>query len=199
MKPSAETRERVKALTDKLEAGVKEVFESERYTAYLKAMSKFHQYSFGNVLLILMQCPEASMVAGFHTWKKQFGRTVKKGEHGIQIIAPTQRSRLVRQDRLDPDIQQPIIGPDGLPEKEPVFVNYRSFRVAYVFDVSQTEGKELPSYGVDELTGDVPNFDAMFSAIEALSPAPVEYRPTAAAKGCYNHLERKIYINESMS
>lgn len=199
MKPSAETREKVKALTDKLEAGVKGVFESERYTAYLKAMSKFHQYSFGNVLLILMQCPEASMVAGYTTWKKQFGRTVKKGEHGIQIIAPTQRSKLVKQDRLDPDTQQPIIGPDGLPEKEPVFVSYQSFRVAYVFDVSQTEGKERPSYGVDELTGDVPNFDAMFSAIEALSPVPVEYCPAAAAKGCYNHIEQKIYINESMS
>lgn len=199
MMPSAETRERVKALTDKLEAGVREVFESERYTAYLKAMSKFHQYSFGNVLLILMQCPEASMVAGYTTWKKQFGRTVKKGEHGIQIIAPVQRSKLVKQDRIDPDTQQPIIGPDGVPEQEPVFIIYQSFRVAYVFDVSQTEGKELPSYGVDELIGDVPNFDAMFSAIEALSPVPVEYRPTAAAKGCYNHLERKIYINEGMS
>ncbi len=199
MKPSAETREKVKALTDKLEAGVKGVFESERYTVYLKAMSKFHQYSFGNVLLILMQYPEASMVAGYTTWKKQFGRTVKKGEHGIQIIAPVQRSKLVKQDRLDPDTQQPIIGPDGLAEKEPVFVSYQSFRIAYVFDVSQTEGKELPSYGVDELTGDVPNFDAMFSAIEALSPVPVEYRPATAAKGCYNHLEQKIYINEGMS
>ena len=199
MKPSAETREKVKALTDKLEAGVKEVFESERYTAYLKAMSKFHQYSFGNVLLILMQCPEASHVAGYTTWKKQFGRTVKKGEHGIQIIVPIQRSRLVRQDRLDPDTQRPIIGPDGLTEKEPVFVNYRSFRITYVFDVSQTEGRDLPSYGVDELTGDVPNFDAMFFAIEKLSPVPVEYRQAAAAKGCYNHLERKIYLNEGMS
>lgn len=122
MKSSAETREKVKVLTDKLEAGVKGVFESDKYKAYLKAMSKFHQYSFGNVLLILMQCPEASHVAGFSTWKKQFGRTVKKGEHGIQIIAPTQRSRLIKQNRLDPDTQQPIIGPDGLPEKEPVFV-----------------------------------------------------------------------------
>lgn len=139
------------------------------------------------------------MVAGYTTWKKQFGRTVKKGEHGIQIIAPIQRSKLVKQDRLDPDTQQPIIGPDGVPEKEPVFVNYQSFRVTYVFDVSQTKGKELPSYGVDELTGDAPNFDAMFSAIETLSPVPVEYRPAANAKGCYNHLEQRIYLNEGMS
>lgn len=199
MKPSAETREKVKALTDQLEAGVKEVFESEQYKTYLKAMSKFHQYSFGNVLLILMQYPEASLVAGFQTWKKQFGRPVKKGEHGIQIIAPTQRSRLVKQDRFDPDTQQPIIGPDGVPEQEPVFVNYQSFRVTYVFDVSQTEGKELPSYGVDELTGDVPYFDDMISAIEKLAPVPIEYRPAAAAKGGYNQLEKKIYVNEGMS
>ena len=197
MKPSAETR--VKALTEQLEAGVKEVFESEQYKTYLKAMSKFHQYSFGNVLLILMQCPEASLVAGFQTWKRHFGRTVKKGEHGIQIIAPTQRSRLVKQDRLDPDTQRPVIGLDGVPEQEPVFVNYQSFRVTYVFDVSQTEGKALPSYGVDELTGDVPYFDSMFSAVEKLAPVPIEYRPAAAAKGSYNCLERKIYVNEGMS
>lgn len=197
MKPSAETR--VKALTEQLEAGVKEVFESEQYKTYLKTMSKFHQYSFGNVLLILMQCPEASLVAGFQTWKRHFGRTVKKGEHGIQIIAPTQRSRLVKQDRLDPDTQRPVIGLDGVPEQEPVFVNYQSFRVTYVFDVSQTEGKGLPSYGVDELTGDVPYFDSMFSAVEKLAPVPIEYRPAAAAKGSYNCLERKIYVNEGMS
>lgn len=197
MKPSAETR--VKALTEQLEAGVKEVFESEQYKTYLKTMSKFHQYSFGNVLLILMQCPEASLVAGFQTWKRHFGRTVKKGEHGIQIIAPTQRSRLVKQDRLDPDTQRPVIGLDGVPEQEPVFVNYQSFRVTYVFDVSQTEGKELPSYGVDELTGDVPYFDSMFSAVEKLAPVPIEYRLAAAAKGSYNCLERKIYVNEGMS
>lgn len=197
MKPSAETR--VKALTEQLEAGVKEVFESEQYKTYLKTMSKFHQYSFGNVLLILMQCPEASLVAGFQTWKRHFGRTVKKGEHGIQIIAPTQRSRLVKQDRLDPYTQRPVIGLDGVPEQEPVFVNYQSFRVTYVFDVSQTEGKELPSYGVDELTGDVPYFDSMFSAVEKLAPVPIEYRPAAAAKGSYNCLERKIYVNEGMS
>lgn len=199
MRSSAETAERVKVLTEKLEAGVKEVFESEKYKTYLKAMSRFHHYSFGNVMLILMQCPEASLVAGYTTWKKQFGRTVKKGEHGIQIIAPVKRSKLVSQDRLDPDTQQPVIGPDGKPEKEPVFVQYQGFQVAYVFDVSQTEGRELPSLGVDELTGDVPNFDAMFSAVEAISPVPVEFRPASAAKGCFNHLERKIYVNEGMS
>ena len=199
MRSSAETAERVKVLTEKLEAGVKEVFESEKYKTYLKAMSRFHHYSFGNVMLILMQCPEASLVAGYTTWKKQFGRTVKKGEHGIQIIAPVKRSKLVSQDKLDPDTQQPVIGPDGKPEKEPVFVQYQGFQVAYVFDVSQTEGRELPSLGVDELTGDVPNYNAMFPAVEAISPVPVEFRPASAAKGSFNHLERKIYVNEDMS
>ncbi|MGM9543284.1 MAG: ArdC-like ssDNA-binding domain-containing protein [Candidatus Limivicinus sp.] len=199
MKPSTETREKVKALTDQLEAGVKAVFESERYQAYLKAMSKFHRYSFGNVLLILMQRPEASMVAGYTTWKKQFGRTVKKGEHGIQIIAPIQGSRLIKQDRLDPDTQRPVIGPDGLPEKEPIFVSYQSFRVAYVFDVSQTEGKELPSLGVGELSGEIEHFERIFAAVEALSPVPVEYRPAQKSKGCYNHLEQKISLNQGMS
>ena len=199
MRPSDDTRARVKALTEQLETGVKAVFESEKYKDYLKAMSKLHHYSFGNVMLILMQCPEASMVAGYTTWKKQFGRTVKRGEHGIQIIAPVKRSKLVSQDKLDPDTQQPVIGPDGKPEKEPVFVQVQGFQVAYVFDVSQTEGRELPSLGVDELTGEVPNFDAMFSAVEAISPVPVEFRPASAAKGCFNHFERKIYVNEGMS
>ena len=117
MKPSDDTRARVKALTEQLESGVKAVFESEKYKNYLNAMSRFHHYSFGNVMLILMQCPEASMVAGYTTWKKQFGRTVKKGEHGIMILAPVMGSRLINQDRLNPDTHQPIIGPDGEPEK----------------------------------------------------------------------------------
>ena len=199
MKPSDDTRARVKALTEQLETGVKAVFESEKYKAYLKAMSKFHHYSFGNVMLILMQCPEASMVAGYTTWKKQFGRTVKKGEHGIMILAPVMGSRLINQDRLNPDTHQPIIGPDGEPEKEPVFVPYRSFRVAYVFDVSQTEGRELPILGMGELSGEVEHFERIFTSVEALSPVPVEYRPAQKSKGCYSHLEQKIYLNQGMS
>ena len=199
MRPSDDTRARVKALTEQLETGVKAVFESEKYKAYLNAMSKLHHYSFGNVMLILMQCPEASMVAGYTTWKKQFGRTVKKGEHGIMILAPVMGSRLIKQDRLNPDTHQPIVGPDGEPEKEPVFVPYRSFRVAYVFDVSQTEGRELPSLEVGELSGEVEHFARIFAAAEALSPVPVEYRPAQKSKGCYSHWEQKIYLNQGMS
>lgn len=199
MSPNAEPDDRLKALTDKLEAGVKEVFESESYKTYLKAMAKFHSYSFGNVMLILMQRPDASLVAGFNKWKKDFGRSVKKGERGIQIIAPVNRRKLVKQERLDPASGKPVLGPDGKPENEPVFVQYQSFRVTHVFDVSQTEGRELPTLGVDELSAEVTDFDRMFSVVEGLSPVPVEYRPAEASKGCYNRLEQKIYINEGMS
>lgn len=115
------------------------------------------------------------------------------------ILAPVMGSRLINQDRLNPDTHQPIIGPDGEPEKEPVFVPYRSFRVAYVFDVSQTEDRELPSLGVGELSGEVEHFERIFAAVEALSPVPVEYRPAQKFKGCYSHLEQKIYLNQGMS
>lgn len=199
MSPNAEPDDRLKALTDKLEAGVKDVFESESYKTYLKAMAKFHSYSFGNVMLILMQRPDASLVAGFNKWKKDFGRSVKKGERGIQIIAPVNRRKLVKQDRLDPASGKPVLGPDGKPEKEPVFVQYQSFRVTHVFDVSQTEGRELPTLGVDELSAEVTDFDTLFSVVESLSPVPAEYRKPQASKGCYNRLEQKIYINEGMS
>ena len=199
MKPIDDTRARVKALTEQLETGVKAVFESEKYKAYLNAMSKFHHYSFGNVMLILMQCPEASMVAGYTTWKKQFGRTVKKGEHGIMILAPAPYKRIVETEKIDPLTKAPILDVNGDPVRETDYIVQQSFKVVYVFDVSQTEGRKLPSLGMDELTGDVPNFDAMFSTVEAISPVPVEFRPVSAAKGCYNHLERKIYVNEGMS
>ena len=196
---NVEIAEQVKGLTDKLEAGVKGVFESEQYIAYMKAMSKFHQYSFNNVMLILMQCPDATAVAGFHTWTKQFGRTVKKGEHGIQILAPTPHKLLAERNKLDPDTMKPIIGADGKPETESVFVVYQSYRVAYVFDVSQTEGRELPSYGVDELTGDVAHFDSLLKAVTESAPVPVVMREPEKSKGCYRHKDQKIYLNDGMS
>ena len=149
--------DKVKELLDKLEAGVKDVFESEQYKAYLKAMAKFHSYSFGNVMLILLQCPNASLVAGFHKWKKDFGRTVKKGEHGIQILAPCPHKRFVEQE---------VEKPDGTKEKESVLIVQQGFKVAYVFDVSQTEGRELPSFGVDKLTGDVQHYDEFYKALK---------------------------------
>jgi len=192
--------ERLKELTDKLEAGVAAVFESDKYADYLKTMAKFHQYSFGNVLLILMQCPHASHVAGFHTWKKTFGRSVKRGEHGIQILAPYSYERLVEKDKLDPVTSLPIINANGTPEKELAFVRRQSFKVAYVYDISQTEGRELPSYGVNELSGDIDHYESLLSAITDISPVPIHFRKaTPYGKGCYHHLDQCIYINEGMS
>ena len=183
--------DKVKELLDKLEAGVKDVFESEQYKTYLKAMSKFHNYSFGNVMLILLQCPNASLVAGFHKWKKDFGRNVKKGEHGIMILAPCPQKKFI-----DREVEKP----DGTKEMESVLVVRQRFKVAYVFDVSQTEGRELPSYGVDKLTGDVQHYEEIYNAIVAVSPVPVIFRDKQdSSEGCYNHKEQKIYINEGLS
>ena len=193
----AERQERVKELTEKLENGVKAIFESEDYARYLETMSKFHHYSFGNCMLIFFQCPEASAVAGYTTWKK-LGRTVKKGEKGIQILAPCPQKILMEQNKLD-EQGHVITGADGQPEKESVYVKRQRFKIAYVFDLSQTEGKELPTLGVDELTGDVEDFDSFFHAVEILSPVPIHFRKPEASKGCYNHLEQCIYINEDMS
>ena len=192
--------DRLKELTDKLEAGVAAVFESDKYADYLKTMAKFHPYSFGNVLLILMQCPHASHVAGFHTWKKAFGRSVKRGEHGIQILAPYSYERLVERDKLDPVTSLPIMNANGTPEKELAFVRCQSFKVAYVYDISQTEGKELPSYGVNELSGDTDHYESILNAIMDIAPVPIRFRESIPyGKGCYHHLEQCIYINEGMS
>ena len=143
----AERQERVKELTEKLENGVKAVFASEDYARYVDAMAKFHHYSVGSCLLIYFQCPEASAVAGYTTWKR-LGRTVKKGEKVIQILAPCPTTLLVEQNKLDAQ-GQTILGPDGQPETESTLLKLQRFKIVYVFDVSQTEGKELPSLGVD--------------------------------------------------
>jgi len=193
----AERREQIKALTNKLEKGVKAVFESEDYIRYLEAMSKFHHYSFGNCLLIFFQCPEASAVAGYTTWRK-LGRNVKKGEKGIQILAPCPQKVYVERNKLDAEGHS-IIGPDGQPEKESTLVRRQRFKIAYVFDLSQTEGKELPSFSVDELTGDVEGFESVFHVIEAISPVPIHFREPQLSKGCYNHWEQCIYVNTGMS
>ena len=193
----AEKQERLRELTLKLENGVKAVFESEDYARYLQAMSKFHHYSFGNCMLIFFQCPHASAVAGYTTGKK-LGRTVKKGEKGIQILAPCPTKLLVEQNKMD-EHGRFIYGPDGQPEKESALVSFNRFKIAYVFDLSQTEGKELPSIGVDELTGDVEGFDDIFHAAEALSPVPIHFREPEVSKGCYNHVEQCIYVNTGMS
>ena len=191
--------ERLKELTEKLEQGVSEIFTSGRYAEYLSAMSKFHTYSFGNVMLILMQNPAASRVAGFHTWKKVFGRNVKAHENGLKIFAPSPYRRFVEQDKLDKD-GKPVLDATGKPLRERTLVQYMRFRIVTVFDISQTEGKELPSIGVSELSGNVDQFGELANAITSVSPVPILYEaPHGAAKGCFNHVTEEILIRPGMS
>ena len=191
--------ERLKELTEKLEQGVSEIFTSGRYAEYLSAMSKFHTYSFGNVMLILMQNPAASRVAGFHTWKKDFGRNVKAHENGLKIFAPSPYRRFVEQDKLDKN-GKPVLDATGKPLRERTLVQYMRFRIVTVFDVSQTEGKELPSIGVSELSGNVDQFGELANAITSVSPVPILYEaPHGAAKGCFNHVTEEILIRPGMS
>ena len=198
MKPSDE---RIQELTDKLEKGIAQVFDSDQYALYLKTMSKFHRYSFRNVMLIFYQCPEASRVAGFNAWKKDFGRTVKRGEHGIQILAPVTYTTLEAQPVLDPVTLKPLLNSDGTVKTVVAPVKRQSFKVAHVFDISQTEGPELPSLGVDELTGNVEGYNAIFNAICKISPVPVLFRDEAAqySKGAFYHDDQTIRINPGMS
>lgn len=191
--------ERMKDLTDKLKQGVRNVFESDRYAEYLKTVSKFHSYSFRNVILILMQYPDASRVAGFNTWKK-LGRTVKKGEKGIAILAPITFKRMVESDVIDPQTNTVVRDANGDPVKETKIVKMQSYKIVHVFDFSQTEGRELPSIGVDELIGNVSGYDAILNAVTDIAPVPVHFRSGEfVSKGCYSHVEQCIYINEGMS
>ena len=192
--------DRLKEITDRLEQGIKELFESERYKEYLRVMSKFYNYSFNNTMLIAMQKPDASYVAGFNAWKNNFQRNVIKGEKGIRILAPAPFKVKREMEKLDPQTQQPIIGKDGKPVTEEQEVTIPAFKVVSVFDVSQTEGKELPNIGVDELTGDVAQYKDFFAALERTSPVPIGFEKIESGAHGYYHLEEKrIAIDEGMS
>ena len=167
-----ETDERVAELTDRLENGVRELYASDSYAQYITAMAKFHHYSFGNALLILFQCPHATNVAGYNTWA-QLGRQVKKGEKGIQILAPCNFRATLEREKIDPLSGQTIYGPDGKPLTEKVKISPNRFKIAHVFDLSQTEGRELPQIGVSELSGDVADYTGIYDRLTALSPLPV--------------------------
>lgn len=192
--------EPLKELTDKLETGIRDLYESERYVSYLQCLSKFHHYSYGNVVLILLQCSGASRVAGFGTWKKQFGRTVKKGETGIKILAPCTYRKLEETKKLDPNTQNPVLDANGRPVREMTLVQNQGFRIVNVFDVSQTEGRELPLPGVLELTGSVEGYAMLTAALRELSPVPVETAPiSGSAKGYFSHTEQRIVLRPDMS
>ena len=178
-------KERIKEITEQLEAGVTAVFESDAYKAYLKCMSKFHNYSLNNTLLIALQRPDASLVCGYQAWKKDHGRQVRKGEKGIKIIAPCKYK--VELEEKDDDGNQKI-------------AEYTGFKVATVFDVAQTEGKELPIIGVNELAGDVGDYRKLFNALTEMCPVPIYSEDIQnGAKGYYSDSDRKIVIKSDMS
>ena len=197
---SEKPAEKLKEITDRLEQGIAELFDSERYREYLKVMSKFHNYSFNNTLLIAMQKPDASLVAGFSAWKNNFGRNVMKGQKGIKIIAPSPYKIKQEMQKIDPHTQKPIIGKDGKPVTEEKEITIPAYKVVSVFDVSQTEGKELPDIAVDELTGDVDRYKDFFAALEKTSPVPIAFENIEGGSHGYYHLEdKRIAINEGMS
>ena len=197
---SEKPAEKLKEITDRLEQGITELFESERYREYLRVMSKFHNYSFNNTLLIAMQKPDASLVAGFSAWKNNFERNVMKGQKGIKIIAPSPYKVKQEMKKIDPHTQQPIIGKDGKPVTEEKEITIPAYKVVSVFDVSQTEGKELPDIAVDELTGDVERYRDFFAALEKTSPVPIGFEQIPGSSHGYYHLEdKRIAIQEGMS
>ena len=194
-----ETDERVAELTERLENGVKELYASDNYAQYITAMAKFHHYSFGNALLILFQCPQATNVAGYNTWK-QLGRQVKRGEKGIMILAPCNFRASLEREKIDPLTGQALLGPDGKPLTEKVKISPNRFKIAHVFDLSQTEGRELPQIGVSELTGDVADYTGIYNRLTALSPLPVVQEDfQRSAKGYTSFTENRIVVKPGMS
>ena len=192
-------RERLQEITAGIEQGIKELFESEKYMRYLSVMSKFHRYSVNNTMLIYMQKPEATLVAGFNKWKNQFARHVKKGEHGITIIAPTPYKKKIEEMKRDPDTHAPILDADGkavMGEKE---IEIPMFRPVKVFDVSQTDGKPLPELA-SSLSGTVPHYEAFLEALRRSAPVPIEFEAMAAnMDGYFSPDQQRIAIREGMS
>ena len=187
-------------ITKQLEEGVKELFTSERYKEYLKTMSKFYNYSFNNTVLIALQRPEATLVAGYSAWQKNFHRQVKKGEKGIQIIAPSQRKEKEVVEKFDPETNEPILGPDGQPETEVVEHVVSDFRVVRVSGVSQTYGEPLPEIAIPDLTEQVQNFPLFLQAVKELSPVLIHFGETGGEeKGYYSNKGKEIVVKEDMS
>ena len=197
---SEKPAEKLKEITDRLEQGITELFDSERYKEYLRVMSKFHNYSFNNTLLIAMQKPDASLIAGFSAWKNNFGRNVMKGQKGIKILAPSPFKIKKEMEKIDPQTQKVIIGKDGKPVTEEKEITIPAFKVVSVFDVSQTEGKEIPDIAVNMLTGDVEHYKDVFAALEKTSPVPVAFEKIEGGAHGYYHLEdKRIALDEGMS
>jgi len=199
-KPAYDSKDKaLDEITARLEEGIKEIFSSGKYADYLKVMSRFHRYSLNNTLLIAMQNPEALLVAGYHAWQKKFERHVCKGEQAIRIIAPAPERRLVQKEKLDPVSQQPILDKDGQPIMEETEINVPRFKVVPVFDVSQTEGKELPSLS-KALDKPVQAYELLFNALKNASPVPIAFENMKATKDGYYHLkDKRIALRKGMS
>ena len=192
-------RERLQEITAGIEQSIKELFESEKYMRYLSVMSKFHRYSVNNTMLIYMQRPDATLVAGFNKWKNQFERHVKKGEHGITIIAPTPYKKKIEEMKRDPDTHAPILDADGKAVMEEKEIEIPMFRPVKVFDVSQTDGKPLPELA-SSLSGTVPHYEAFMEALRRSAPVPIEFEPMAEnMDGYFSSDQQRIAIREGMS
>ena len=192
-------KQKVKEITDRLEEGLKELFEGEKYKSYLNTMSKFHNYSANNIQLIEMQCPDATYVAGYKAWQKNFERHVNRGERGIRILAPSPYKIKEEQEKIDPVTNEPVLDRDGMPVVEEVEIKIPAFRVVTVFDYSQTDGKELPGLGVSELHGDVERYRDFMEALARVSPVPIRYEGMEGdRKGYFIDLNHPIAIKEGM-
>lgn len=200
MAESKTEKQKVQEITEKLEQGIKELFESEKYKTYLNTMSKFHNYSFNNTMLIAMQKPDATLVAGFKAWQKNFDRHVKKGEKAIRILAPAPYKIKEERDKIDPVTQELLLDKDGNPQKEEVEITIPAFRAVSVFDLSQTDGKPIPELTAKELLSDVEGYQDMIRAVEAISPVPIELEEIAGdSKGYYDREAKRIAVQENMS
>ena len=192
-------RERLQQITAGIEQGIKELFESEKYIRYLSVMSRFHRYSVNNTMLIYMQKPDATLVAGYNKWKNQFERHVKKGEHGITIIAPTPFKKKIEEQKLDPDTKAPMLDAEGKVIMEEREVEIPMFRPVKVFDVSQTDGKPLPELAAS-LSGNVQNYEVFMEALRRSAPVPIEFEPMDAnMDGYFSSDQQRIAIREGMS
>ncbi|MDY4509464.1 MAG: YodL domain-containing protein [Candidatus Faecousia sp.] len=199
MSEKQSNKERIKEITAGIEKGIMELFESDRYRNYLTTMSRFHRYSLNNVMLIHAQRPNATLVAGFSKWKNSFGRHVKKGEKGIQILAPTPYKIMVDKEKLDPDTKLPMLDDEGKPITEEKEVTIPMFKVVSVFDVAQTEGKPLPQISFS-LTGDVAQYEVFMEALRRTSQVPITIEPMEPGMDGYFHLEKQaIFLREGMS
>ena len=193
-------KQKVKEITDKLEAGLKELFESEKYKSYLSTMSKFHNYSFNNTLLIAMQKPEATLVAGYQAWQKNFERHVNKGEKAIRILAPAPYKIKEERDKLDPVTGEMMFDENGMPQKEETEVTIPAFRAVSVFDVSQTDGKPIPELEVNELLSTVEGYEDFVQALMNISPVPIAFEDIPGdSKGYFSTAEKRIAVHENMS